>query len=153
MSDAMNDKFDCICVIGKDGYGSGRGHRRAGAKVLTEFLHEFVLVVEMDEFNTSKLCPHCMTESSFLPGQSRVKQCSHCTYVVRSDKEQQKTEKRSWDRDTSAAFTFIRLLAVECETGERLAPYRRAGTEKEKQPTKSCDFVTGDGNPPKQKKK
>ena len=152
MSDAMNDKFDCICVIGKDGYGSGRGHRRAGAKVLTEFLHEFVLVVEMDEFNTSKLCPHCMTESSFLPGQSRVKQCSHCTYVVRSDKEQQKTEKRSWDRDTSAAFTFIRLLAVECTTGERLAPYRRTGTEKEKQLTKGCDLL-GDRNPPKRKKK
>lgn len=152
MSDAMNDRFDCICVVGKDGYGSGRGHRRAGAKVLTEFLHEFVLVVELDEFNTSKLCPHCMTESSFLPGQSRVKQCSHCTYVPRRDKEQQKTKKRSWDRDTAAAYTFIRLLAVECTTGERLAPYRRTGTEKEKQLTKGCDLL-GDRNPPKRKEK
>jgi hypothetical protein len=65
IGNAASPGKDFIVIIGDGGVGSGRGHRKPATKEFIKFLQEFVLVVQVSEYNTSKNCPLCFKQSDF----------------------------------------------------------------------------------------
>ena len=116
-ADIAHPGRDFIVLVGEDGVGTGRGHRKPATKELLKFLQEFVLVVRMPEFNTSKLCPRCWNESSFFwdtrkparPSHRREIRTKLCTSAC-CQSLTAKVEAFAYDRDTAAGVNFFKIF-------------------------------------------
>jgi hypothetical protein len=120
-----NNPREPIAVIGTGGYGGGHGHRRPGARKITDSMSHLMLVVEMDKFRTSLLCPRCSRKSECVRGQLRAKECPHCEKHRDNNDPSKRDRPFMWDRDTAAAYTMVRLLANQYDHGMRLEAYCR----------------------------
>ena len=114
IADRAQRGSDFIIIVGEEGIGSGRCHRKPATKEFLKFLQEFALVIQMPERNTSKLCPRCWTEASFYCDSHPRKNRSHrkeirtkwCTSATCS----QNGKGFAYDRDTAAGVSFVTIF-------------------------------------------
>lgn len=132
IADRVNGGRDFIVLVGDGGIGSGRSHRKPATKEFLKFLQEFVLVVQIPERNTSKLCPRCWSESAFFwdihkPQKTfhrteiRTKWCTsdHCCSAGGG-------AGFAYDRDTAAAVSFFNIFYSMVQGWGRPAAFQRS---------------------------
>ena len=131
ISDAAHPGRDFVVIVGDGGIDSGRGHRRPATKQFLKFLQEFVLVISMPEFNTSKCCPRCSCESVFYWDAHRPRQASYRrefrTKFCKSDSCCPAGGKGfAYDRDTAAGVNFFRIFYCMVRGWGRPAAFDRS---------------------------
>ena len=136
-------KKSLVIIVGRGGKGGSRGSRGNACTILEKFLAQFYLVLTVDEYNTSKLCPRCHQETEFFNKKQeiRTKKCSHCKTewnemfdpkTKEKWKEGKKRELEYWayDRDFGASVNFYFIARFYAVTGLRPIHF---SPEKEKQ--------------------
>ena len=114
ISDAVHPGRDMVVIVGDGGVGSGWDHRKPATKEFLKFLQEFILVVSMPEYNTSKNCPRCSGESVFFWDVHRPAAVSHRrefrTKLCTSECCRKDGKAFAYDRDTAAGANFFRIF-------------------------------------------
>jgi hypothetical protein len=131
-----------VIIVGRDCNGGRhvRGARGYCADSIITFLSEFFLVLLIDEYNTSKLCPRCHSEAVFANKRElRSKQGLHCKVRVPV------VEIKSgipvavsmnelpfcYDRDLAASINFVYIAVFMAKTEgarpESFSPRRKTG--------------------------
>jgi hypothetical protein len=106
-----------VIVMGRDGgKGKGvRGTRGHCSTALQTFLAQFFLILTVDEFNTTKLCPCCHQETVFAKrSEIRSKKCKHGCGWKDSDGHHHDF---CYDRDFGAVSDFVFLPFVYFHCG------------------------------------
>ena len=104
-----------------------RGARGNCANVLRDFLAQHFLILTIDEFNTTKLCPRCHNPTQYANPQREIrsKMCNHeeCKSVDRHGNEHD----FAYDRDFGAATNmyFVAQFMARAQ-GRRPVPFRTA---------------------------
>lgn len=110
--------------------GGGRAHRKASTKELVDFMAQFVLVGQVDGYNTSQCCNRCggRTEFAHPKREYRTKARLHrtlccCTFRIRSHPRSRAQVCRKcpgygyrdlyMDRDAMAAINIAQIVASE----------------------------------------
>lgn len=105
-----------ILVIGKPTFNSSiKGKRSACPKKTIDFLRRFFVVVVIDEYNTSKLCPRCFAYLTLKEdGQkgTRIWECG-------SNKCMKDDKKFYVNKDVSAAVNMFTIFMSLMSTGKR----------------------------------
>jgi hypothetical protein len=126
-----------VLVVGSEGKSNRgvRGARGSFSRELIEFLAEFFLVLELDEYNTSKLTPCCHRESQFANDHElRSKRCPHCTVTydvkkpVAAGEATTRTISFCYDRDLGASVNFAYIAIFMAATGKRPSAFAPSST-------------------------
>jgi hypothetical protein len=115
-----------ILLIGR-GAGTGQGVRGTRSYIfplLEKYLAEFFLILTVDEFNSTKLCPKCHHPTEFAcKDEIRSKVCrreSCKTTVTKDDVETQRDF--FYDRDVGAAMNFYFIAVFMAKSGGKRPP-------------------------------
>lgn len=130
IADAAHPGRDFIVIVGDGGIGTGRGHRRPATKEFLKFLQEFVLVIQLDEYNTSKCCPRCWTESVFYWDAHKPKSACHrrewrTKWCTSAHCTAGHGHGFAYDRDTGAGVNFFNVFYSMVRGWGRPGPFAR----------------------------
>lgn len=106
-----------ILVVGNPTFGATRKkHRSAPPKKTLEYLSRFFMVLVVNEYNSSKLCPCCMKELTRVGYGYRIWKCNRCK---RGDGQGDLIV----NKDKSACLNFFRILVGLVVSGSRPAQF------------------------------
>jgi hypothetical protein len=108
-----------IVVIGNPTFKSSmKGKRASAPKAISKYLRRFFVVLVIDEFNSSKLCPCCETQlEQVRPKHFRVWKC------LGGCKDRHGSGPLIVNKDVSASLTFFKVLLTMLATGKRPKAY------------------------------
>ncbi len=133
IADLASPGRDFVVIVGADGVGGGRGHRKPATKEFWKFLQEFVLVINMPEYNSSKRCPRCWNESVFFwdahkpdrPTFRREIRTMWCDSAHCCRGSQDSSDGFAYDRDTGAGVTIFNIFYSMVQGWGRPSAFKR----------------------------
>jgi hypothetical protein len=125
-----------VIIFGDGQFAAMKGKRSSNPTWLKQYLSRFFLVIILDEYNTSQICPKCQEKLNEISGTYRIKKCCNCVSVTSSGK----TKNFLVNRDICAPFNFLIIAIVLLWCGKRPIAFEKTTKSEDRGEKSKCQI-------------